>query len=393
MTENIFSDKTRGLSGSAIRETFKALQNPALISFAGGSPSADLFPKCELSEIAARIFAEKGSAALSYGITEGYAPLRELVKNRLVSQGVITQKESVVITTGGQQAIDLATKALINEGDVIVTELPSFVGALNCFRSYNARLLGVGLEADGMDVDFLENEILKKNRVKMLYVIPTFQNPSGITMGLAKREKLLELASRYNFYILEDNPYGELRYSGADVPTIKSLDSEGRVIYAGSFSKTLAPGLRVGFFSAREDILEKMAVCKQVTDVHTPILNQMVVHDFVTTCDFEAHIEKGRALYGAKCALMLERIDADFPDYCVPTRPEGGIFLWCALPGEFDSAKLAKAAMAAGVVFVPGGACMIDTAKTYPSFRLNFSNASDGDIKKGIGILAEVLKK
>lgn len=388
---DLFSQKTRDLSGSAIRATFKLLADPEIISFAGGAPSPDVFPKKELEVIAADIFREKGNLALQYGITEGYDPLRQFVKDRLVKQGVIKDSESVVITTGGQQVIDLCAKVMLNEGDNVVVEAPSFVGGLNCFRSYNANMIPIDVQSDGMDLDCLE-EILKKTTVKLVYTIATFQNPSGITMSLEKRKKLLLLADKYDFYILEDNPYGELRYRGEAVPTIKSMDASGRVIYAGSFSKTLSPGLRIGFFSARSDILEKMVICKQVTDVHTPVLNQLICYEFVTRYDYDAHIKKSCDLYGRKNQLMLSCMDEMFPSYCQYTRPEGGLFLWCTLPCSFNAEELFKKGVEKKVAFVQGSSCMVDQTKKYSCFRLNFSNTADENIEKGIGILADVIK-
>ena len=380
MANSIFSDKTRDLSGSAIRATFKLLADPEIISFAGGAPSPDVFPKKELEVIARDIFREKGNLALQYGITEGYTPLRDFVKDRLVKQGVIKESEQVIITTGGQQVIDLCAKVLLNEGDNVVVEAPSFVGGLNCFRSYNANMIPVNVQPDGMDLDYLEEEVLKKVKVKLVYAIATFQNPSGITMNTEKRKRLLALADKYDFFILEDNPYGELRYKGEDVPTIKSMDTKNRVIYAGSFSKTLSPGLRIGF------------LCKQVTDVHTPVLNQLIAYDFVTKHDYDAHIKRSCELYGKKNALMLKCMDEMFPTYCTYTRPEGGLFLWCDLPEKFDSQLLFKKGVEKKVAFVPGSSCMVDQNKTYSSFRLNFSNTADENIIKGIGILADVIK-
>lgn len=392
MADNLFSLRTKDLSGSAIRATFKLLADPEIISFAGGAPSPDIFPKKELEEIAQNIFATRANLALQYGITEGHTPLRDFVKARLVKQGVIKESEQVIITTGGQQVIDLATKVLINEGDNVVVEAPSFVGGLNCFRSYNANMIPVDVLSDGMDLDYLEEEVLKKTKVKMVYTIATFQNPSGITMSTDKRKRLLSLADKYDFYILEDNPYGELRYKGEAVPTIKSMDENGRVIYAGSFSKTLSPGLRIGFFSAKDEILEKMVVTKQVTDVHTPVLNQLIACDFVTKHDYDAHIQKSCDLYGRKNDLMLSCMDEMFPEYCSYTRPEGGLFLWCTLPDSFDSSEIFKAGVEKKVAIVPGSSCMVDQAKKYSSFRLNFSNTSDENIKKGIERLAHVIR-
>ncbi len=392
MENTIFADRAAKLSGSAIRATFKLLADPSIISFAGGAPSPDIFPCRELEEISARIFRDNGSTALQYGITEGYAPLIDFVKARLVKQGVITENDSVIITTGGQQVIDLASRALVNEGDLVAVERPSFVGGLNCFRSYNARMAEIPVEDDGVSTDALE-ELLNTERIKLLYTIPTFQNPSGITMSLAKRKRLLELADKYDFYILEDNPYGELRYAGSDVPTIKSMDESGRVIYAGSFSKILSPGLRIGFSSARADILEKMVVIKQITDVHTPVLTQMIAHEFVSRFDLEAHILKSRELYGHKCGVMLAEMDKCFPDYCSYTRPQGGIFLWCTLPDRFDSKELFNMGVENKVAFVPGDSCMADMNKKYSSFRLNFSNTADDKIISGIRTLARVIEE
>ncbi|MDO4563669.1 MAG: PLP-dependent aminotransferase family protein [Clostridia bacterium] len=392
MTNIAFSDKTKGLSGSAIRATFKLLADPEIISFAGGAPSSSLFPCDVLGTVAEEIFRTFGNTALQYGITEGYAPLRELVRERLVRQGIIHEGDDIAITTGGQQVIDLTAKVLLNEGDCVVTERPSFVGGLNCFRSYNAVIDDVPVESDGMDIDYLEENILKKKRIKLVYTIPTFQNPTGITMSLEKRKKLLNLADRYDFYILEDNPYGSLRYSGEEVPSIKSLDVSGRVIYGGSFSKILSPGLRIGFFSAPSEIFEKMIVCKQVTDVHTPVLTQLIAYTFVTRYDIDAHIKRACELYGKQSSFMRSCISRYFPDYCSVTNPEGGIFLWCSLPERFDGEELFRKAVEKKVAFVSGAACMADPLKKYSSFRLNFSNASMENIEKGIRILGEVIE-
>jgi len=383
------ADRVSELQGSAIRETFKLLAKPDIISFAGGAPAPELFPGAELSEISQKILTDNAAVALQYGVSEGYTPLREYVRARM--QNNMHKGDDLIITAGGQQAIDLCAKSLVNEGDVVIAEIPSFIGGLNSFRSYNARLVGVPLESDGMDLDKLE-EILKKEKVKLVYTITTFQNPSGITMSEQKRKRLLALAEQYDFYILEDNPYCELRFKGEDIPAIKSFDTEGRVIYAGSFSKTLSAGLRLGWAIAREDILEKMIICKQVSDVHTAVLNQMIAYDFVSKYPFDEHINKSRKLYGEKCALMLSCMDKYFPDFCSFTRPEGGIFLWCTLPEHFDTGKLLKVCIENKVAFVPGTSCAIDPTKPSHEFRLNYSLPSNEKIEKGIQILADVIK-
>ena len=386
-----FSDKVKHLEASSIREIFKLLAKPGIISFAGGAPDPNLFPKKEFAKIAKEILKKEGNIALQYGITEGYLPLREWTKSRLVSQGILKEDDDLIIVSGGQQGIDLCSKSLINPGDGVVCEEPSFIGGLNCFRSYNAELFGVPMEEDGLDTEKLE-EILKANKnIKLLYTISTFQNPSGITSSLEKRKKILELADKYDFLIYEDNPYGELRFSGEEVPTLKSLDKSGRVIYFGSFSKILAPGMRLGFTSAPAELLERMIICKQTQDVHTNVLSQMIAYKFVTKYSIDKHIQKLRVAYGKKCKLMIKLMDKHFPASVKHTCPEGGLFLYCTMPQGFDSKELMKKALEKNVAFVPGTSCMIDDKATYSTFRMNYSTASEEEIKSGIKTLGEVL--
>lgn len=386
-----FSEKVRYLEGSAIREMFKLMAKPDIISFAGGSPDSALFPNEELAEISKEVLEKNGSMALQYGITEGYPPLREWIIDRITKQGIISENDDTIVVSGGQQGIDLATKALINPGDGVVCEEPSFIGGLNCFRSYNAELYGVEMESDGLNVEKLEELLKEHKNIKVLYTIPTFQNPSGITMSLEKRKKILELAEKYDFIVFEDNPYGELRFSGEMVPTIKSLDKTGRVVYFGSFSKILSPGMRVGFASCNRELMARMIICKQVQDVHTPMLTQMVAYEFVTRYSIDEHIAKICKVYGEKCAHMMKLMDELFPETVEHTRPEGGLFLFCTMPDGIDSKELMKEAIANNVAFVPGATTMIDDKKKYSSFRLNYSMASFEQIDKGIKILAKVL--
>ena len=386
-----FSDKVKHLEASAIREIFKLLAKPGIISFAGGAPDPNLFPKKEFAEIAKEILEKDGNTALQYGITEGYAPLRDWTKKRLVSQGVLTENDDVIIVSGGQQGIDLATKSLINPGDGVICEEPSFIGGLNSFRSYNAELYGVPVLSDGIDTDKLEEVLKEHKNIKLLYTISTFQNPSGITISLEKRKKILELAGKYDFLIYEDNPYGELRFSGEEIPTLKSLDKNDRVIYFGSFSKILAPGMRLGFTSAPAPLLERMIICKQTEDVHTNVLSQMIAYEFVTRYSIDEHIAKLREAYGKKCKLMMDCMDEYFPKAVEHTCPEGGLFLYCTMPKGYDSKELMKKALEKNVAFVPGTSCMIDDKATYSTFRMNYSTASEEDIKTGIKALGEVL--
>lgn len=386
-----FSDRVKHLEASAIREIFKLLAKPGIISFAGGAPDPNLFPNDELAEIAADILKNNAKTALQYGVTEGYAPLRKWVRDRLIAQGVLNNCDDVIIVSGGQQGIDLATKSLINAGDGVVCEEPSFIGGLNCFRSFNAELFGVPVLSDGLDTERLEELLKAHKNIKLLYTISTFQNPSGITITEEKRKKILELADKYDFLIYEDNPYGELRFKGDDVPTLKSMDKSGRVIYFGSFSKILSPGMRIGFTSAPEKLLERMIICKQTEDVHTNVLSQMIAYEYVTRCSIDEHIAKARALYGKKCELMMSCMDKYFPAEVSHTCPEGGIFLYCSMPKGIDCKEVMKRALDKGVAFVPGNACMLDDKGVYSDFRMNYSLASEEQIETGIKALGEVL--
>ena len=278
----VFSDKTKDLAPSAIREIFKSLTDPEMISFAAGNPSPQSFPVEKMSLISQDIFQNDYVNAFQYSVTEGYTPLRELVKKRLASKfGINNPDDELIITTGGQQGIDLTAKVLCNEHDVVITEDPSFIGALNAFRAYNTRLVGVENEKDGINVEKLEKAIIENPYCKLIYLIPTFQNPSGTTMSLEKRKRVIELANKYDKVILEDNPYGELRFEGEDIPTLKSLDTEDRVIYCSSFSKVLSAGMRIGFICGNKDIIQKVVVVKQVNDVHTNIFFQSLAARFI----------------------------------------------------------------------------------------------------------------
>ena len=390
-----FSDKVKHLEASAIREIFKLLDKPGIISFAGGAPDPELFPCEQLAKAASDVLLNNGKVALQYGVTEGYTPLRDWVKNRLISQGIIKEGDfnETIIVSGGQQGIDLAAKSLLNPGDGIVCELPSFIGGLNSFRSYNAELYGVTVKSDGIDMEELEELLKAHPNIKVVYTIATFQNPSGITMSLENRKKLLELAEKYDFFIFEDNPYGELRFDGEDVQTMKSMDTTGRVVYLGSFSKILSPGLRLGFTSCHKDLMERMIICKKVQDVHTNVFSQMLTYEYVTTNSIDEHIARLRKVYGEKCRFMCECMDKYFPECVTHTTPQGGIFLFCEMPEGYDTKEIMAKAVERGVAFVPGSTTMIDDKAIYNTFRMNYSTASFEQIDKGIKILGDLLKE
>ncbi len=389
--EYIFSDKLAVMKPSAIREIFKSLTDPTIISFAGGNPNPLSFPVDDMARLSADIFANDAAKALQYGITEGYVPLREAVAARIKEKfSVGTEDDTTIITTGGQQGLELACKALCNEGDAVICEEPSFIGALNGFRSNGARTLGVPLKADGIDTEALEALLQTEKRAKILYVIPTFQNPTGITSTLENRKAVYAIAQKYNLIILEDNPYGELRFAGEDVPTYKSFDTDGRVLYCSSFSKILSAGMRIGFLCGNSVLMSKVIVAKQVEDVHTNLFFQMLCHKFMTECDLDAHIQGIRDLYRGKCERMLAALDKYMPKEIKYTRPEGGLFLWCTLPDGMDSSAFVKEAVARKVAVVTGAAFCCDPDGKSDSFRLNYSMPSDEDIERGVKILGEL---
>lgn len=391
--EYYFSKRISKLQPSAIREILKATQDPSIIPFAAGNPDAAAFPVEEVRKITAEIFENEPVTALQYGVTEGYEPLRKRLAAYLKNKsGIGRDFDSIIVTSGAQQVMDLATKALCDFGDTVISERPSFIGSLNCFRSYGCRLEGVDVEADGMNIEQLENVIKNSQNPRFIYTIPNFQNPSGATMSLEKRKAVYALAKKYGLLILEDNPYGDLRVTGEDVPSIKSLDEDGIVIYAGSFSKLLSPGIRVGYICAPAQIAAKMTVGKQAADVHTPVFSQMLVDKWMEQYDLEAHIEKIRAIYRRKLNLMCDLIDSELGDFVKYVRPQGGLFVWCELPENVDMLEFVKECIANKVALVPGTAFMINDENTN-CFRMNFSTPSDEKIVEGMKILGKVKEK
>lgn len=387
---NAFSDRIRTLQPSAIREILKFTSYPDVISFAGGNPAPEAFPVEEVKEIMNDIMENDPITALQYSISEGYAPLRDWVKDDLYAKGIFNwNNDDVIITSGAQQVMEMTAKVICNEGDAIICEEPSFIGSLNSFRSYNAKLVGVPMDEDGINLEALEDTLKTYRRTAFIYLIPNFQNPTGRTMSLEKRKAVLDLAYKYNVYIIEDNPYGDIRFSGDNVPSIRSMDTKGYVIYAGTFSKTVAPGLRVGYMCAEKSLIAKATVALQVSTVHTSILSQMIVHRYVTKYDFPAHLEKIQQIYGHKCDLMLTNLKMKMPPSIRFTEPDGGLFIWGTLPdGDVD--YFVKKAIDRKVAIVTGKAFLVDESKPSLSFRLNYSTPTDEQIERGVDILAEV---
>ena len=388
----LFSNRMSGLQPSAIREILKMSSDPSVISLAAGNPAPEAFPAEDIAAITQDILTQKPIAALQYSLTEGYPALRNTLKDFTFSNYNIGKDfDELIICSGAQQGIELTCKVLCNEGDTVICENPSFIGSLNSFRSYKANLVGVDMEEDGIHIAKLEKALEENPNTRFIYLIPNFQNPTGKTMSFEKRQAVYELAKAHQVIILEDNPYGDLRFSGEDIPSIKSMDTEGIVIYVGSFSKVLAPGMRVGYLIAHQDLVAKVIVAKQCSDVHSNILAQMVCHEFMTTRDMEGHIQKLKKIYKNKCELMLGEMDQHFAKSVTYTRPQGGLFIWCTLPQEVDmTAFCTKAVKEYKVAVVPGSAFSVVEGAPTQSFRINFSTPTDEQIVKGIKILGEL---
>ena len=387
-----FADRVVPMKGSAIREMFKRMADPEIISLAGGNPASELFPADELSKIAGKILMTQPTLALQYGTTDGYPAMKDCARARAEKVGAVSEGDEILIMTGANQGIDLFAKSILNKDDKVIVESPSFIGSLNAFRTYECELIGIEVESDGMNIDALEKALAANPDTKMIYTIPTFQNPTGTTMSLAKRERLVELAAKYGVLVLEDNPYGDLRFSGEDVPTLKSLDKNGVVFYAGSFSKILSPGMRLGYLIGPAQLLEKTEMLKQVNDVHTPMLTQLMCVQFMKKYNIDTYIKKNRELYGKKCKAMVETMEETFPAGKVEwVVPDGGIFLWCTCPGIEDITPVVDRCLEKKVAIVPGSNFAIDPFAPSNQFRLNYSSASVEDIKEGVRRLGAVL--
>ena len=388
-----FSNKVKNLKPSAIREIFKYAKDPQVVSLSAGNPSEEAFPSKAVCEISNKILTENPFEVLQYNITEGYTNLRNKLKIYMEHKHNIGRTfDEIIITSGAQQAIDILTKTLCNEGDVVICEEPSFIGALNTFRSYNTKLVGVPIEDDGINIEKLEKVLKSENNVKFIYTIPNFQNPSGITMSLKKRKLVYDLAKKYGVLILEDNPYGDLRYSGEYLPSIKSFDEDGLVAYVGSFSKVLSPGMRVGYFIAEKELAKKMIICKQVSDVHTNIWAQMVTYEFMENYNFDNHLKYLRDLYREKLMFTADLLNKYLVNRGIKYNlPNGGLFIWCNLPDKIDMLEFCKKAVLNKVCVVPGNAFLVNEKDKCKCFRMNFSTPSDKQLERGIRLLAKTI--
>lgn len=386
-----YAERMNYLKPSDIREVMKIIaSNPGTISFAGGLPDPALFPFEGILKAAKKVLKEEPVLALQYGMTQGKEDLRETIVELMKREGVETDAGSISITHGSQQGISLTSMLFLNPGDVVLTENPSYLGAFSAYRPYEIDFVGVDGDKDGMFMDDLEAKIRANGKVKMIYIIPNFQNPTGRTWSLERRKALIEVADRYDLPIVEDNAYGELRFDGERIPSIKSLDTEGRVLYLGSFSKVLAPGLRVGWLCSSKEIAPKFEYLKYGADLQNTELSQMIIQTFLRENDLDDHLNKIKEVYKRRRDRMINEIKHSFPGKAKYYHPEGGMFVWVELPSHINTRELLKKAVAKKVAFVPGGS-FYPAGDCESSMRLNFSTMEDDKIAEGIRILGELL--
>ncbi|MDP2806880.1 MAG: PLP-dependent aminotransferase family protein [bacterium] len=391
-----YSKNALNMKRSEIRELLKFTRQPGIISFAGGLPAPDTFPVQEIEEIACRILRENGAMALQYGTTEGELPLREELAKWMSQEKPGIKPENIFITSGSQQGLDIVAKVFLDPGDTVIVELPSYVGGLQAFTAYRAKMVGVPQDDEGMRMDKLEKILAKmaqKNKKpKFIYVVPDFQNPSGITMTLERRKKLLELAYQYEIPIVEDSPYRDLRFTGEPVPPIYSLDAQNQVIVLGTFSKIFCPGLRLAWITAPAEWMDRMIVAKQSMDLCSPSFNQMITAEYMKQGLLQPQIERIKIVYGQKRQVMLKALKKHMPKGVKWTKPEGGLFLWLKLPKNMSANELFPKAIEEKVAYVVGTAFHCD-GKGQNAMRMNFSYPTEAQIEEGILRLANMIKK
>jgi 2-aminoadipate transaminase len=373
-----------------VREILKVAERPDVISFAGGLPAPELFPVQEFAEAHARVFTESGAAAMQYSTTEGWGPLREWVADRMRKRGIATNPDCALITSGSQQGIDLAAKVFIDQGDVVIVENPCYLAALQAFGAYGASFVAVDSDDEGMRVDQVE-EVLKRSDAKLIYIVSDFHNPKGTSLSLERKKKLIELSSQYKTPIVEDDPYAETRFTGELPPPLASLDEDGLVIYLSTFSKTLSPGMRIGWAVASKELMRAMIVAKQASDLHTSTIQQRAAALLLESFDYDGHIAKIRKVYEERCHTMLAAIEDHFPAGSRTTKPEGGLFVWAELPDQIIDEKLLEEALRQKVAFVPGAPFFAENTR-HNFARLNFSNSQPEVIFEGIRRLGDAMK-
>ena len=393
---HLYSKNAREMKASEIRELLKLTENHEIISFAGGLPDPKAFPLDKIKEIVNRLLDENGGQILQYGTTEGVTELRKAIADRMNKKGMDITYKNVLITAGSQQALDLISKTFLDPGDMIVVGAPTYLGGTNAFKSYNAEMEGIPLDEDGIDPEILAAKLhllqMHGKHPEILYLIPSFQNPAGVTITEERRREILEIAREYDMIVIEDSPYSELRYSGKSVPPMKSMDIDGRVIYLGTFSKILAPGFRVAWCIAEHDLLNKLTIVKQAADLCTNTLGQYIAAEYVTGGYLDEHVEKIKSIYVAKRDKMLAAMDEHFPKEAKWTKPDGGMFIWVTLPEYIDTKDMFPRAIDNNVAYVNGAAFFADHSGKN-TMRLNFTYATHEQIDIGIKRLADTIKQ
>jgi 2-aminoadipate transaminase len=394
--QQLYADRTAGMRASDIREILKVTSQPDVISLAGGLPAPELFPVDEYRRAFEWVLEADGAQALQYGPSEGYQPLRRMLAERLSRFNMPCTHDDVLVTNGSQQALDLMGKIFLNPGDAVLVEAPTYLGALQAFNQYQATYAIVPMDDDGMRVDEVER-VLARSRagappIKFIYALPNFQNPTGRSMSLERRRRLVDLASHFGVPIVEDDPYGELRYEGRALPTLKSLDTDGSVIYLGTFSKILAPGFRLGWIVAGPEVMETLMHGKQPSDLHTGMAQQMATYEVAKGGFVDEHVERIKAFYRERRDVMLRSIEEHFPADAHYTRPAGGLFVWAELPRDIDTRDLLLDAIEEKVAFVPGQGFHADGSGTN-TMRLNFSNVPPDQLQEGVRRLGHAIQR
>jgi 2-aminoadipate transaminase len=389
-----YADRIKKMKASEIRELLKITQHPEIISFGGGMPSPHSFPVKIIDKIVDKVLRTHGPEALQYGPTEGLKELREAIVKRVRKKGIKCGIDEIIITTGSQQVLDLTAKIFLNPNDYVFIELPSYLGAIVAFNAYQPQYIPVSMDEEGMITQELEEKLkgIKRSKTDFVYTVPTFQNPSGVTLSLERRKHLLEIAEKHDLLILEDDAYSDLRYSGKPIKTIKSMDKNNRVLYTHTFSKTLAPGFRLGYAIGSEEKIRKLTIAKQGADLCTNVFVQYIASEYIKSGLIDKQVVKIKKMYKRKRDLMLKALEKHFPKGCEWTKPDGGMFIWATLPSKIDTRELFVEAIKEKVAFVHGSAFRVDK-KGHNTMRLNFTNTDDKKIEIGISRLGRLIKR
>ena len=387
-----FAERMNGIKASDIRELLKLTAQPDIISFAGGLPAPELFPVKDIKAAYDAVLDESGPTALQYGQTEGWTPLRVHIAERMLKKNNIkTDPEHLILTAGSQQGLDFIGKLFLNPGDVVVLESPSYLGAINAFKQYQPNFVEVPTDENGMIMEELDKVLATTKNVKFIYIIPDFQNPSGRTWPLERRRQFMEIINKYEIPAIEDNPYGDLRFKGEYLPALKSMDEKGLIMYFGTFSKILSPGMRLGWICASDEIISKVNLIAQAAVLQTSTINAMVISKYLDMFDIDEHVAKILPVYKHRCELMISTMKETFPEEVKFTDPDGGLFTWCELPEYINTRDLAPLALEKKVAFVPGSG-FYPSGAVQNCMRLNYSNATDERLVVGVQRLAEVIK-